>query len=363
MARNDPATPPDPAGGWSYSLKDIPRAIVVPHEKAAHDLSCGVFTAAGQYVPRAATWQRESLITHPPGQVPPVVDTLDGEWLWGGVLYGHFGHFITESSARLWVVPALRERLKGVIFVEKYSSEHRGLPGYVEEFFRLLIGDLPVRFLREATQVERLHIPGQGFGIGRMSKGTRVFRRFIAEHFARDVAPEGPENLFLTRSQLALDREGFVGEAIFDDRMARAGYEVFSPERHDLTTQIARYRAAKRIVGMDGSAFHLYGLVAREDQNVGVILRRQRGRSRAMCWQIESFAGRPPHVIDTLKRNREWVVGKKSAIQDFDMERVGNRLKKSGLIDAGFDWGPLTSEEEAFAAAELAAEISADRSA
>lgn len=335
----------------------------MPHEKAGPQLNCGVFTAAGDYVPRAAMWQRDTRITHPPVGIPPVEDRLEGEWLWGGVLYGHFGHFITESAARFWPLPELRERLKGVVFVEKYSSERKGLPDFVPEFFRLLIGDLPVRFLRDCTEIERLHVPGQGFGIGRMSKGTRVFRRFIAEHFARDVAPEGPENLFLTRSRLALDREGFLGEAVFDARMARAGYEIFSPEQHDLTTQIARYRAAKRIVGMDGSAFHLFGLVARADQDVGVILRRQRARSRAMRWQIEAFSGRAPHVIDTLKQNREWVLGKKSALQDFDMERVGNRLRKTGLIPADFDWGPLTPEEEAIAAAEAAREGSSpDRS-
>lgn len=354
MRNNDPTTPPDPSGGWSYSVRTLADAIVVPHEKAAHDLHCGVFTAQGDYVPRGAMWQRDVPITHAPDHIPSVAETLDGEWLWGGVLYGHFGHFVTESSARLWAVPERLDRLKGVIFVEKYSSEHRGLPAHITEFFRLMIGDLPVRFLRDTTRVQTLHVPGQGFGVGRISRATRVFRRFIASHFARDVKPEGPENLFITRSQLSLDREGFLGEAIFDDRMARAGYEVFSPEKHDLSTQIARFRAAKRIVGMDGSAFHLFGLVARPDQNVGVILRRQRARSRAMRWQIEAFSGRAPHVIDTLKQNREWVLGKKSAIQDFDMQRVGNRLKKTGLVVADFDWGPLTEEEEAFAAEELA---------
>ena len=354
MSRHDPVTPPDPAGGWTCSIREFPGAVVVPHDKAEHDLKCGVFTAQGEYIPRAAMWQREELITFPPETVPRVVDRLAGEWLWGGVLYGHFGHFVTESSARLWPVPDLRDRLQGVVFVEKYSSARKGVPAFITDFFRQLIGDLPVRFLRDTTEVELLHVPGQAFGLGRMSRGTRPFRRFIARHFAPDIAPEGPENLFLTRSQLALDREGFVGEAIFDDRFARAGYQVFSPEQHDIATQIARYRAARRIVGMDGSAFHLAGLVAHKVQNIGVIVRRQRARSRAMRWQIEAFSGRTPHVIDALRQHREWVVGKKSAIQDFDMERVGARLKKTGLIDADFDWGPLSREEEAFAAIELA---------
>ncbi len=328
----------------------------MPHVEAGHDLYCGVFTSAGEYVPRAATWQRDELITFAPEPVPEPQLSLDGEWLWGGVLYGHFGHFLVETASRLWAVPGLRERLRGVVFVEKYSSERGGLPAYKTDYFQMLVGDLQMRILRVPTRVAHLHVPGQGFGLGRISKGTRVFRNFIAEHFARDVAPEGPENLFITRSQLALDREGFVGEAIFDDRMARAGYEIFCPEKHDLETQVARYRAARRIVGMDGSAFHLSGLVARAEQNVGVILRRQKARSRAMRWQIESFAGRTPHVIDTLKKNRDWVMGKKALIQDFDMERVGVQMKAARLIAERVDWGKLTPEEEALVAEELAIE-------
>lgn len=356
MGKRDPTTPPDPSGGWSASVRVVSGAVVVPHEMAGHDLYCGVFTGEGRYVPRAATWQRDELITLAPDFVSDPVDALEGEWLWGGVLYGHFGHFLVETASRLWAVPRLREHLRGVVFVEKYSSERSGLPAYKAEYFQLLVGDLPMCILRVPTRVETLHVPGQGFGLGRISKGTRVFRRFVAEHFASDVEPEGPENLFITRSQLALDREGFVGEAIFDDRMERAGYEVFCPEKHDLRTQVSRYRAARRIVGMDGSAFHLFGLVAKADQNVGVILRRQKGRSRAMRWQIESFAGRSPHVIDTLKKNRDWVMGKKAMIQDFDMERAGAQMKAAGLIPPDADWGPLTPEEEAVVAEELALE-------
>ena len=356
MGKNDPNTPPDPSGGWSVSVKEIPDAIVVPHDKPGPILHCGIFTSDKRYVPRGAVWQREELLTLAPDAVPPVKDTLGGAWLWGGVIYGHFGHFLCESLARLWAVPERRPRLSGVLFVEKYSSEQKGLPGFSQDLFGHLIGDLPVKILRDPTQVETLHVPGQGFGLGRMSKGTKVFRRFISEHFARDVKPEAPKRIFLTRSQLALDREGFVGEAIFDDRMARAGYTVMAPEQLDITTQIARFRAADRVVGMDGSAFHLFGLVARKDQNVGVILRRQRARSRAMRWQVEAFSGRTPHVIDTLKKNRDWVIGKKALIQDFDMEHVGRRLKKTGLIDEDVDWGPLTPEEEAYAAAELVRE-------
>jgi len=356
VGKRDPTTPPDPSGGWSAGVREVSGAVVVPHERPGRDLYCGVFTGEGKYMPWAATWQREALITHAPDVVPDPAEMLEGEWLWGGVLYGHFGHFLVETAARLWAVPRLRERLSGALFVEKYSSEQAGLPDYKTEYFQLLVGDLPLRILRVPTRVAHLHVPGQGFGLGRISKGTRVFRRFIAEHFARDVEPEGPENLFITRSQLALDREGFVGEAILDDRMARAGYAVFCPEKHDLGTQVARYRAARRIVGMDGSAFHLFGLVANRDQNVGVILRRQKGRSRAMRWQIESFSGRTPHVIDTLKKNRDWVMGRKALIHDFDMERIGAQMKAAGLIAPGVDWGPLSPAEEALVAEELALE-------
>ncbi|WP_322867412.1 glycosyltransferase 61 family protein [Aquicoccus sp. G2-2] len=344
MGRNDPATAPDPLGGWSCTVKEIPDAFIVPPAVAAPELYCGVFTDAGKHVPRGATWLRGKPVTLPPETVPNVVRKLDGEWLWGGVIYGHFGHFLTESIARLWAVSERRERLSGVIFVDKYGRDAAAVPGFIFELFQHLIGDLPVMILNDCTQVTHLHVPGQGFGLGHMSTGTRAFRRFISDDFARGVKPEGPERLFITRSQLGQGGQGLVGEAIFDDRMARAGYEIFAPETHDLTTQIARYRAAKMVVGLDGSAFHLFGLVAQKEQKVGVILRREKIRSRGMRTQLEAFAGRPPHVIDAL--------GGKAEIDDFTLIKIGAQLKKAGLIGAGVNWGALTAEEREFIAVE-----------
>lgn len=329
----------------------LPRAVIVPPENGGFIQECGVLDAHGAYCPRAAMWRRDKEITLPPRRKGPVAQELSGRWLWGGVLYNHFGHFQVESAARLWALPERRDGLSGVVFAAKDPRETPGLRGWQAEYLRLLIGEVPVKVVRDITRAEQLDVPGQGFGLGEIAFGTRVFRRFIDTHFAVDVAPNGPAKLFISRSKQGSSQGGFVGEDILDDRMARAGYQVFHPEMHDIETQVAHYKAARQVVALDGSALHLYAMVARGEQRAAVILRRSRGASRSLRRHMERFGGAEPLVIDALKRGRR-VHGKKGLISDLDIGLIGAELAAGGFL--GRKWGPLNSEEEAWIAQELA---------
>ncbi|WP_137700925.1 glycosyltransferase family 61 protein [Marimonas lutisalis] len=335
------------------TCREVPAAIIVPPAQGGLVQGCGVLDVDGRYLPRGATWRREKAITVEPQRKGPVEEHLPGRWLWGGVLFNHFGHFQVESTARLWPVPGLRDKLSGVVFAARDQTQPEGLRAFQADYLRLLIGDVPVRVVTRITQVDHLDVPGQAFGLGDIAFGTRVFRRFVDTHFARDIRAEGPERLFISRARQGVNKGGFVGEEILDDRMARAGYEVFHPERHDIATQVARYKAAERVVGLDGSALHLYAMVAKAPQWAAVILRRNRGASRSLRRHMERFTGTAPLVIEALARVG-YSHGKKRLISALDFAAIGTELMAGGFLDQGVDWGPLSAEEEAWVADALA---------
>jgi hypothetical protein len=347
--QRDPALPPDPDGGWSSAVRQFQNAFVVPPDKDEPQPRSGVLSAQGAYVPRGATWRREVAITLPPSPFETPCEQLSGRWLWGGTLFNHFGHFLTESTARLW---ALNPEHDGIIFVPRKGTSP-DLNWYQTELLGLLVGNRPIRLIRTPMQVQNLDVPGQGVGLGRIAGGTAVYRDFISRNFACDIRPEGPRNLFISRSGMSVKHGGFVGESILDSRMSAAGYTIFHPERHSIATQIARYRAARRIVGFDGSALHLLAMVARPDQEIAIILRRPAGKSSALRRQMAAFTGRPAHLVHALPDAIQMAVGKKHSIKELDLLKIGQELCAQGFIDADQYWPALTETESAAVDAQL----------
>ena len=187
--------PPSPKGCWSQSVREYERARVVPpQELDGSILYTGVFDSEGALLPMSATWRRDELITYAPSLPAEAEAQLAGKWLWGWVLYHHFGHFQMQSIARLWAVRKYRDEIEGIVFVTRGQAE---LLPFARDYLRLLIGDVPVRVVSAVTDIEALVVPGQGFGLGKIASGTRVFRRYVAAEFARDVAAEGPRDLFI----------------------------------------------------------------------------------------------------------------------------------------------------------------------
>jgi capsular polysaccharide biosynthesis protein len=352
-AERDPAraaeepigTPPDPAGGWSSALTTLEKARVYPPTGSALTTPAGLRDAQGAYRPEGALWRNQRLLTTPPPATPPGA-RLAGRWLWGGVFMRTFSHFVAETPARLWALEHVDETaLDGLLFIDRRGRD-APLGRFHEDFFRLMGTQLPVRLVGAPTEVEELIVPGQGFGLGAITAGTDAFRAAMRARFARDVAPEGPERLYVSRSALGPGRGGLIGEDRLEACLAAEGYEVFHPEQHDLATQIARYKAARQIVAAEGSALHLFAFVARGDQDVAVIVRRRSGATDRIAAHIAAFAGKPPQLIETLARvwRHRAVDRKRLDLGELDLPATGVALRAGGFVERG-DWPALDATE------------------
>ncbi len=338
--------PPDPEGGWSTVLRTVAAARVYPPKARSFTTPAGVRDGAGRYVPEAALWRNRRLLTPPPPEDAPEAH-LSGRWLWGGVLMRSFSHFVAETPARLWALDHLDEAaLAGVLFIDRRGKD-APLGRFHDEFFRLMGLRVPVRLAAVAMEVETLVVPGQGFGLGAITAGTPAFRAAMRRRFARDVTAEGPERLYISRSGLGPGRGGLIGEERLEARLAAEGYEIFHPERHDLTTQIARYKAARQVVAAEGSALHLFAFHARPEQQVAVIVRRRSGATDRIAAHIAAFAGRPPHLIEALAR--VWRHRKSDRprldLGELDLPAVGAALRAAGVVTDAAPWPALDPAE------------------
>ncbi len=337
---------PSPAGGWSETAEICPAAIVVPPDGGAMLQPTGVLRADGSYVDQGALWRRHRPITTQPAWPDGPIFDLPGRWLFAGPLWNHFGHFLTESLPRLWAVEGFGT-LDGVVFTPKRAATGDAIEGYHKAMFDALSLDLPVRVVTAPTRVAELVVPGQGFGLGPISAGTPTFRRFIQSRFAQDIPPEGPKKLYISRSQIGPRRGGFLAEARLEQHLADAGYDIFHPQKHDIPTQIARYKAAKRIVAAEGSALHLVAMVAKPKQKIAVIMRRNGKTNDPITTHLASFSGRPPLNVAAIRRRWMPASGGRAhqGVAEIDLESAQQQLLAEGFVKDSAPWRSLTEDE------------------
>ncbi|MFZ7093257.1 FkbM family methyltransferase [Primorskyibacter sp. 2E233] len=340
--------PPSPQSGFAPQIQVHEQAVVLAPCENSLAVPSGVISVSGEDVPEAALWRNKRRLNLPFSLPEDEIEELPGTWLWGGTLWQYFAHFIVESSCRLWGLDHLNgEKPDGIVFIPRRHRGAQEFASFQTGFFEALGVDLPIHVVHPAARVERLIVPNQGFGLGEISAGTPAFRNFMHRRFGEGIAADGPENLYISRSRLGPKRGALVGEARIEQELAAQGYEIFHPERHDMPTQIARYKAARRILASEGSALHLFGFVGRADQRVGVITRRKSMATQHILSQLRSFTGAEPVLLDTLRRvwqHKETPRARLSTGEP-DLPKLQHALVREGFIQPGPIWEPLAEAD------------------
>ncbi|MCF1708453.1 glycosyltransferase family 61 protein [Tabrizicola sp. J26] len=328
--------------GLQDRITTVEPALILPERETDAKLATGVLDGEGRFVEDSRTWIRAGKATGVPQLSPgEPVKALSGRWLFGGHFRGHFGHFLVESTARLWALDRLKGQVDGILYLPfraRPRQTRQQIRDY-EAFFRQLGVDVPIEVCDGAMRADRLYVPELGFGWLERYAGSPAYRALMRERFAHDVAPDGPEKLYVSRSRLAVARGGVLGETVIEENLARQGFEIFHPEKHPFEVQIARYKAARQIVGLDGSALHLAGFVAAPETRVAIILRRSKANVGDYQRQFRSFCGIELDVLDMISRDWVSIEVKRSdyrSIGELDFARLFMRLAELGYVAADF---------------------------
>lgn len=332
----------NPKPPFAGTILRLPGAILMPERAGDASLASGVLRADQSWAPLSRAWIRARKSTPAPElRAGEAVAHLPGRWLFGGHFRGHFGHFLVESTARLWALDHVKGHLDGILYLP-----YRGQVGPIEQamaghagFFAALGIDLPLKTFGQPTRVDDLVLPELGFGWEDRYAGSPAYRAFMMSRLARAAAPEGGEKLYISRARLPAARGGVLGETVIEENLARAGFEIFHPERHPIATQIARYRAAKTVVALDGSALHLAAYLLPRQARVAMILRRSRANAGDYIRQYQSFLGITPRVIDVIRH--DWVAGDVArvdfrSIGELDFPALFRTLAADGFLPADF---------------------------
>lgn len=335
--------PPMQDSGRSRHIVEVPEAIVVPPDTSRARQRAGVLHADGSYCAQAAVWRFDRAMTIEPVLCPTPKQRLAGTWLWAGSLFNHFGHFLVEGMSRLWAADPGGPCLDGILYIPKRVRQAPVLNSFQRDILDAWGLEMPVRIAREPTSVERLIVPRQGFGLGSLISGTPEMREAVRSRFAKDIEPGGPDRLYVSRSRLDPALGGIIGEDLIEAGLAANGYEIFHPQDHGISIQLARYKAASQIIICDGSAGHLFAYVGTKQQSVAYLPRRSFWDDGPIK-HIAAFTGRRPLVVKSLVR--EWrPVGPEAdrgvSLVSHDFNALRTELAANGFVQEKIRWPTL----------------------
>lgn len=305
----------DPADGQAIApplvLEAPPPAVIAPLRDAViapvgrgPGFANGVFDRDGRFCGISRTRISENRLTDIPALPSPMpADRLSGRYLFAGIGRHHFGHFLMETASRIWALDGREGLFDGLVILPVPDIDFAAvLRRRMRLFFDLMGCDMAIHLIETPMRIDMLYVPTQGFGHLHWAVGHEAFRRFVRHRIAMTCPAVGPEKVYVSRSKLKYAYQSIDQEERIERLMESAGYSLFHPERHDMRTQCQVYRAARVIVGGDGSAFHLAPFAMADGARVGLIQRRARlAPVEAIADQINAFAAVDLVRLDPLR--------------------------------------------------------------
>jgi capsular polysaccharide biosynthesis protein len=175
-----------------------------------------------------------------------------GQHVYGGILFGHYGHFLLESLSR---VASFRF---GVPVVWHLASadpkERQRLFPWQQSIFNLLGVDTSTfRFVSAtAVRIGSICVDRPGYVIPSEARAEHMKR--LACFQASSVVPG--RKIWLSRNKLVDQKRKVEGEAELERMLESAGWQIYSPERHPIESQLRDMTSAELLAGFMGSAFH-----------------------------------------------------------------------------------------------------------
>ncbi len=184
----------------------------------------------------------EQVFSRPPAYLPAA--------LYGGVLFNHYGHFLLESTARLWA-PArgIGDGLP-VVFL---AAPNFQLEAY-HEFLLRRLGLLDrLHICTEPLRVGELIVPAPAFRYREMADADAAFIEPF-QRIAAQVAQRPRPRTYISRRKL--DSAMSIPENEVEAMFRADGWDIACPEDLEMAEQVELFRNASQLAGLSGSGMH-----------------------------------------------------------------------------------------------------------
>lgn len=235
-------------------------------------------------------------------EIPANLPVLQKNFLYLGVNWAHFGHFLMDSMSRFWAL-ADAPPTEELLFLGNTRDAWRK-PAYSRAIVEAL-GLAKGRLFRPDTPVmlKSVAIPEPA-----IQHAYRIYYNHDWAHLqaARNILNTSPADEFhgvkayLSRSRLPKNLRRLAGEEELEERLRREGYLVLYPELMSLPQQVALFNQASHIAGSIGSAFHNALFVPKErDVRLSILTWEKINNRYHMVDAIKSYSATYVNCVTT----------------------------------------------------------------
>lgn len=216
----------------------LKNATVIPLKGTMDSFTGGVFNAEDKFVEDSLLYRGN------PGQFQETQNFLKGVYIYGGCLFGHFGHFIWETLSRLYAVKQCKQ--VPIIFISPNDK--------IYTMQKLILEALGINnclhLVKEPTIIESLIYSPPGSAI---NPASIIDEQIDALAHISYANKSSKKKIWLSRSRL---KSGLVtNEEQIQAELIKSGYEVIYTEELPIKEQVRLTSTAEIVAGFDGSQF------------------------------------------------------------------------------------------------------------
>ncbi len=238
--------------------------------------------------------------------VPTDMPCHEAPILFLGVLFPHYGHFLTECMSRYWALDRIGDPEIDLLLSPE-NWEKIQASGYFGDFLALAgIDDARIKRFGKAIRLREVIVPHSSFSLyyQAYSNHADLLRRVAASVVERRrPAALGMQPIYLSRSQFKSNTRRLLGEPLLEDALRRQGFRIIYPENITFVQQLVFYNTNKIFVSPRGSALHNFVF-----SNVGsqqyVYVPFESGGNPVLGAQylVDCLANLDSHYIGALRR-------------------------------------------------------------
>ena len=251
----------------------------------------GVFTFDGQFI-------EDSLLCRGrPAELQKPVEHLSGTYIYGGCLFGHFGHFIWESLSRLYTIRQCKNY--PILFI----SPNDRIFNVQKMLFKSIGVNNEILLVKASTSVESLIYSSPGSTLNPVFISDKQIDSLKYFDFAENTSKE---KIWLSRSKLEYGK--VTNEPAIEKELIKAGYDIIHPQTLPLREQVRLVGTSDIIAGFDGSQFFSL-LFSKEVYGKFFVFNRRRGIPSTIPYAFQKRnVTFEQHIFDLESVNSEWPI-------------------------------------------------------
>ena len=183
----------------------------------------------------------------PPQHVPVRHETV----IFGGILYAHFGHLITDSLTRLWWLAGHPDTSYKFCFLDTPS-----LAGGFKLYNVLEAAGITrdrMEIITEPTQFDKIIVPQEALYL---HTNYRDGVGEIYQYISSRVTAGTHKKIYLSTAMLG-ESHTSINESYYENFFRRRRYEIVYPEQLPFTEQVSLMAGAEEVVCTGGTLVHL----------------------------------------------------------------------------------------------------------